>query len=68
MYTTSTVEYVEPGFALSEIEEPTTHEWVQFLIGVSYAAALAFAYYCRRTGGYPSISFGWSGFKVACSR
>ena len=68
MSTMSTVEYVQPGFAVSTIEEPTAHEWIQVVVGLSYAAALAFAYYCRRTGGWPSISFSWTGFRVACSR
>lgn len=68
LWATHSAEYVQPGFALSEIEEPRAHEWVQFAIFAGYAAALAFSYYCRRTGGWPSISFGWSGFKVACSR
>ncbi len=39
--------------------------WVVF-VGLAYAVALAWATYCRITGGYPDISFGWKGFKVAC--
>ncbi len=39
--------------------------WVVF-VGIAYAVALAWATYCRITGGYPDISFGWKGFKVAC--
>jgi hypothetical protein len=39
--------------------------WVVF-VGFAYAAALAYAIYCRATGGYPDISLTWKGFKVAC--
>jgi len=39
--------------------------WVVF-VGLAYAVALAWATYCRITGGYPEITFGWKGFKVAC--
>lgn len=40
--------------------------WVVF-VGFAYSLALLYAYYCRRTGGDPDISFGWSGFKVSCT-
>jgi hypothetical protein len=39
--------------------------WVVF-VGFAYAVALAWATYCRITGGYPEISLTWKGFKVAC--
>ena len=39
--------------------------WVVF-VGFAYAVALAWATYCRVSGGYPDISLTWKGFKVAC--
>ena len=39
--------------------------WVVF-VGFAYAIALAYATYCRISGGYPDISLTWKGFKVAC--
>jgi len=39
--------------------------WIVF-VGFSFAVALAWATYCRITGGYPEISLTWKGFKVAC--
>ena len=47
----------------SEIDEVVW--WVVF-VGFSFAVALAWATYCRITGGYPEISLTWKGFKVAC--
>jgi hypothetical protein len=35
-------------------------------VGFAYAVALAWATYCRISGGYPEISLTWKGFKVAC--
>jgi hypothetical protein len=49
--------------AASEIDEVVW--WVVF-VGFSFAVALAWATYCRITGGYPEISLTWKGFKVAC--
>lgn len=40
--------------------------WV--VLVVVYAVAVAYAVYCRQTGGYPQISFGWRGFSVSCNR
>lgn len=40
--------------------------WWVVVVGFAYAIALAWATWCRYTGGSPDISFGWSGFKVAC--
>lgn len=59
--------YLAPALRWS----PTSSEvnevvWWVVLVGFSFAAALAWATYCRITGGYPEISFGWKGFKVAC--
>lgn len=39
--------------------------WIVF-VGFAYALALAWASWCRLSGGYPEISLGWTGFKVAC--
>lgn len=38
------------------------------IVGLSFAAALAWAAYCVSRGGDPEISFGWTGFKIACYR
>jgi hypothetical protein len=40
--------------------------WWVVWVGLAYAVALAWATYCRVTGGYPDISLTWKGFKVAC--
>ena len=42
--------------------------WWAVVVGFSFALALAYASYCIYMGGSPSISFGWSGFKVSCVR
>jgi len=60
--------YVSPqivgGVDLVAEEEP----WVwAVVVGLSFAVALVWATYCRRTGGNADISFGWSGFKVKCT-
>ncbi len=47
----------------SEVDEVVW--WIVF-VGFSFAVALAWATYCRITGGYPEISLTWKGFKVAC--
>jgi hypothetical protein len=40
--------------------------WWVIWVGFAYAIALAWATYCRISGGYPDISLTWKGFKVAC--
>jgi hypothetical protein len=40
--------------------------WWAVFVGFAYAIALAWATYCRISGGYPDISLTWKGFKVAC--
>jgi hypothetical protein len=40
--------------------------WWAVFVGLSYVVALAWATYCRISGGYPEISLTWRGFKVAC--
>ena len=51
------------GTATSEVDEIVW--WIVF-VGFAYAVALAWATYCRVSGGYPDISLTWKGFKVAC--
>jgi len=52
------------GTELVSEEEP----WVwMVVVGFAYAVALAWAAYCRHTGGDAEISFSWTGFKVKCT-
>ena len=59
--------YAAPQLAgaavVSEVDEVIW--WIVF-VGFAYAVALAWATYCRVSGGYPDISLTWKGFKVAC--
>ena len=52
------------GAELVSEEEPWV--WV-VVLGFAYAAALAYATYCRHTGGNADISLTWTGFKVKCT-
>jgi hypothetical protein len=59
--------YAAPELAFAG--EPAESEdvvWWVVVVGFMYAVALAWATWCRHTGGSPDISFGWTGFKVAC--
>jgi hypothetical protein len=59
--------YAAPTLAFAG--EPAEREdviWWVVVVGFAYAVALAWATWCRHTGGNPDISFGWTGFKVAC--
>lgn len=38
------------------------------VVGFAFTLALAYAAYCTRKGGDPSISLTWRGFKVTCRR
>lgn len=49
--------------ALAETDDVV---WWAVFVGFAYGLALAWAAWCRYTGGNPEISFGWSGFKIAC--
>ena len=50
-------------------DDAEQQEWVVFVVlGLGYAAALAYAAYCTSRGGHPDISFGWKEFKVACNK
>ena len=40
--------------------------WV--IVAGLFAVAVAYATYCRATGGWADIRFGWSGFRVTCYR
>jgi hypothetical protein len=40
--------------------------WWAVFVGFAYTLALAYATYCRYTGGDPEISLTWKGFKVEC--
>jgi hypothetical protein len=53
------------GTELVSEEEP----WVwALLVGFAFAAALAWAAYCRHTGGNAEITFVWyKGFTVKCT-
>lgn len=53
------------GFHGETAETDEVVWWVVF-VGFAYALALAWASWCRISGGYPDISLGWTGFKVAC--
>lgn len=39
--------------------------WVVF-VGFAYTLAIAYATYCRWSGGDPDISLTWKGFKIEC--
>ncbi len=41
--------------------------WVVF-VGLAYAAALAWAGWCRSKGGSAEVNFSVSGFKVVCKK
>jgi hypothetical protein len=60
-------EYVAPSLAFDgETAEVDDVVWWAVFVGFAYALALAWATYCRITGGYPEISLTWKGFKVVC--
>ena len=65
--TTAVAVYERPSVMLEgrDLEEESWL-WFAVIIGFSFALALAYAAYCTANHGYPVISFGWSGFKVAC--
>jgi hypothetical protein len=59
--------YAAPAVMLdSETAQVDEVVWWAVAVGFAYALALAYATYCRITGGDPEISFGWRGFKIAC--
>lgn len=59
--------YAPPAVAFTgETAERDEVVWWAVFVGFAYALALAYATYCRITGGYPDISLTWKGFKVTC--
>ena len=63
----ATVPYERPALTLQQDAEVTAHPWLVFAVaGLAWGSALWYSWWCRRNGGYPSISVGWTGFKVAC--
>jgi hypothetical protein len=70
----ATLTYAAPGYAPPAVMlagDPVRREdavWWVVVVGFAYAVALAWATWCRKNGGSAEISFGWTGFKVACRR
>jgi hypothetical protein len=56
--------YEPPVAVLDVIEHESESYW--WIIVVLFSAALAWAAYCRSTGGHPVIRATWSGFIVRC--
>lgn len=58
---------VSPAVALgTEVDHQEDVVWWVVVVGFAYAVALAWATWCRISGGNAEISFGWSGFKIVC--
>jgi hypothetical protein len=59
--------YAAPALAFDgETADVDEIVWWAVFVGFAYALALAWATYCRITGGDPEISLTWKGFKVVC--
>ena len=59
--------YTAPALAFAgETAETEDVVWWVVVVGFAYAAALAWAAWCRHTGGGRRDPFGWTGFKVVC--
>ena len=59
------LDFYEPPVAeLDHIEHESESYW--WVIVLLFSAALAWAAYCRSTGGHPVIRATWSGFIVRC--
>ena len=56
--------YEAPVAELDHIERESESYW--YVIVLLFAAALAWAAYCRHRGGHPVIRATWSGFIVRC--
>ena len=59
--------YAPPALAFAG--EPAERDdiiWWVVIVGFAYAVAVAWATWCRHTGGSAEISLGWTGFKVVC--
>lgn len=61
--------YAPPAFTWrGETAQAEEIVWWAVFVGFAYAVAIAYATYCRQTGGSADISLSWKGFKVACYR
>jgi hypothetical protein len=59
--------YAAPALAYDgEVAQVDEIVWWAVFVGFAYALALAWATYCRITGGNPEISLTWKGFKIVC--
>jgi hypothetical protein len=59
--------YAPPSVGLGgELTERDEVVWWAVFVGFAYVVAVAWATYCRWSGGYPEISLTWKGFKVVC--
>ena len=56
--------YEPPVAELDVIEHESESYW--WVLVVAFAAALAWAAYCRHTGGHPVIRATWRGFIIRC--
>ncbi len=56
--------YEPPVAVLDHIEHESESYW--WIVVVLFSAALAWAAYCRSTGGHPVIRATWRGFIVGC--
>ena len=56
--------YEPPVAVLDHIEHESESYW--WVIVVLFTAALAWAAYCRSTGGHPVIRATWRGFIIRC--
>jgi hypothetical protein len=61
------VAYAAPALGAGiDVEQRADVVWWAVVVGLAYGVALAWASWCRHTGGDPDINFGWTGFKVVC--
>ncbi len=56
--------YESPALVLDHIEHESESYW--WVIVVFFSAALAWAAYCKSTGGHPVIRATWRGFIIRC--
>ncbi len=56
--------YESPVAVLDHIEHESESYW--WIVVVLFSAALAWAAYCRSSGGHPVIRATWRGFIVRC--
>jgi hypothetical protein len=59
--------YAAPALVTGlDVDEREDVVWWAVVVGLAYGVALAWASWCKVTGGDPEIAFGWTGFKVIC--